>query len=295
MAAASQLKASDKQGICKKLVILLKKHYKGALPRANRPVLETLLYAACLEDAPAEEAEARFEQLLEEFHDLNEIRVSSISELAPVFNGLSEPDKRAMRIRSTLQFVFEKHFEFDFEPIRRKTLDAAERQLAKIKGLSSFVRLYALQTALGSHVVPLDQSMCNAVVWLGLVEADATPETAAEALKPVLRKSDAPLFCHLLRQLATDPRLQKTFDAAARRAPAEGYDAESSPERLLQLLKNPGPPRNRSAAKKTASSGSQSASGDKQKKGNGKSARKTASRSASKDKSTTGKKSRSSR
>ena len=84
-----------------------------------------------------------------------------------------------MRVRNTLQYVFEKHFEFDFEAVRRKTFEAAERQLTKIKGLSPFIRNFSLQAALGSHVVPVDQSMCNAIIWLGLVEPKSKPEAVS--------------------------------------------------------------------------------------------------------------------
>ena len=252
MAAASQLKASDKQNICRKLVTVLKKRYKGSVPKTSRPTLETILFAACLEDVSAAAADDRYERLTEEFHDLNEIRVSSISELSQIFDGLPEPERRAMRIRNTLQYVFEKHFEFDFEAIRRKTFDAADRQLGKIKGLSPFIRSYSLQAALGSHVVPIDQTMCNAAIWLGLVESNATPKAASEVFKSILRKADAPQFCHLLRQLATDPKLKKTFDTVTDRIPEDGYDAASSPERLIEFFKNPAASRKQKTTRKTA-------------------------------------------
>lgn len=294
MAAASQLKASDKQSICKKLVTVLKKRYKASIPKSNRATLETILFAACLEDVTIEEAEERYELLNEEFHDLNEIRVSSISELLRVFDGLPEPEKRAMRIRNTLQYVFEKHFEFDFEAIRRKTFEAAERQLAKIKGLSPFVRNYSLQAALGSHVVPLDQSMCNAVIWLGLVEPKATPDSAADDLKSALRKSDAQMFCHLLRQLATDPKLRKAFESAAANAPEEGYDALTAPERLTEFFKNPRSPKKRATTRKKAVPAKKKASTTtRKKKKGGTTARKKTVKKKTKTKKKT-KKSRSS-
>jgi hypothetical protein len=58
MAAAPKARTSDKQGACKKLTTALKKRYKGGVPKNDRPVLETMLYAVCLENASDEEAEA---------------------------------------------------------------------------------------------------------------------------------------------------------------------------------------------------------------------------------------------
>jgi endonuclease-3 len=266
MAAAPQLKASDKQNICRKLTIVLKKRYKGSIPKTSRPTLETILFAACLENASAADANDRYERLTDEFHDLNEIRVSSISELSRIFEGLPEPERRAMRVRNTLQYVFEKHFEFDFEAIRRKTFDAADRQLGKIKGLSPFVRTFALQAALGSHVVPVDQAMCNAAIWLGLVQPDVTPKAASEQFKSMLRKADAPQFCHLFRQLATDPKLKRIFESAASRVPEDGYDAGSSPERLTELFKNPAAARKQKTSTRTAVANKKSSSPTSRKK-----------------------------
>jgi endonuclease-3 len=199
-----------------------------------------------------------------------------------------------MRVRNTLQYVFEKHFEFDFEAIRRKTFEAAERQLAKIKGLSPFVRNYSLQAALGSHVVPLDQSMCNAVIWLGLVEPESTPDSAADDLKSSLRKSDAQLFCHLLRQLATDPKLRPTFESAAANAPEEGYDALAAPERLTELFKNPRGPKKRTTTRKKAVPAKKKKSTTSRKKKSDTKARKKTVKKKTKTKKKTKKKSRSS-
>ena len=287
MAAAPQLKALDKQNICRKLVIVLKKRYKGSVPKTSRPTLETILFAACLENASVADADDRYERLTEAFHDLNEIRVSSISELSRIFDGMPEPERRAMRIRNTLQYVFEKHFEFDFEAIRRKTFDAAERQLGKIKGLSPFVRTFALQAALGSHVVPVDQTMCNAAIWLGLVRPDSTPKAASELFKSMLRKADAPQFCHLFRQLATDPKLKRIFESAASRVPEDGYDARAAPERLTELFKNPVAFAKQKATRKTAVAGKKSPSPTSRKKKSSASSKSASSKSASPKKKTT--------
>ena len=216
---------------------LLNERYKAPLPSAKQvPVLDTMLHAVCLEDSTDEEAEETLSRLLAQFHDLNEIRVSSIAELAVAFSGSSDPERKALRIRSTLQFVFEKNFAFDFENLRKKTLDLATKQLMKFKDLSPFVRSYTLQASLGGHLVPLDESMIAAAVWIGLLPVKVTPEEAAADMKSVIRKNDAPLFCHLLRCLAQDPLLKKTFERARTRPPADGFDLASSPRRLEELF-----------------------------------------------------------
>lgn len=169
MVAASRAKSSDRAAILKKLLPAIKKQYKVVIPKHDRPVLETMLFAICLEDVSVEEGEHAFQLLGQEFPDLNEIRVSSISEIERAFVGLPRAEWRAFHVRSVLQYVFEKSFAFEFEGLRKKTLELAQKQLAKIKHLSNFVRNYTLQSVIGAHHIPIDDSMANALIWLGLV------------------------------------------------------------------------------------------------------------------------------
>ena len=63
---------------------MLKKHYKPVPPPADRPLLEQLLYACCLENTRYEPAEQAFTALAKGFFDWNEVRVSTVKELAEV-------------------------------------------------------------------------------------------------------------------------------------------------------------------------------------------------------------------
>lgn len=257
MPAASRTKTSNKQAVCKKLTTLLKKRYKKrSAPRNDRPILETILFAICLENTSEEGAEAALERLLHSFHDLNEIRVSSISELASVFGEFDDAEWRALRVRSTLHYVFERYFSFDLEGLRRQNLEQAQAQLDEISDLSFFVRAYTLQAGLDAHVVPLDEAMLRSTVWLGLTPPDTSIEEAADGLKSVLRKSEAPLFCALLRRLAVDPQFRKTFQS--RKPPAADEDGErlqSAPDRLTALFEEADAKAKSSGRSKSAGSG----------------------------------------
>jgi hypothetical protein len=251
MTSTHKAKTVDKLTLGKKLVSALKKRYHQPVPKFDRPVLETLLYAVCLEDASSAQADVAYERLWSAFHDLNELRVSSISELVThVFAGMPDPDWRAHRVRNILQYVFEKHFEFAFEGLRRKTLELATKQLFKIRDLSPFVRNFALQNALETHVVPVDRLMTNAAVWLGLVAAGESPEQAAETLKSTVRKVDVTVFSHYLRCLAVDPRLTRYFEPGKSGA-GSAHDPQTMIERLAALFKE-GDAAARKSAKKSA-------------------------------------------
>lgn len=238
MSTTKKMKASDRQAISRKLNTILKKKYGGGLPKDSRPVLETLLFAACLENADYDIAQRVFADMLESFHDLNEIRVSSITEIEQVLADLPDPEWKALRIRETLQHTFEKHYSFDFDAIKRKTMDAAEKQLSEIRYATSFMRTYVLQHSLGSHVVPIDDSSRDVLAWMRLVDVDATPETASEEMKSALKKHDCPLFVHLLRRVATDPKYAGTF-ALSKSDKDDEVSALDAPERLKRHLDKP--------------------------------------------------------
>lgn len=231
------MKASDKQELTKKLTARLEKQFGRVTEPPNRNVLDTLLYAVCLDNDSFEAGQQAFDALHSEFHDLNEIRVSSISELARVFKHQSEPELRAHRIRTILQYVFEDHFEFDLEFIRKKTQDQAVKKLGQIRDLSPFVRNYVHQMALGAHVVPLDERLTSVVVWLGLVDAGSTSEVASDQLKAAVRKADGAAFCHLLRQFATESLAASWFEPGTFSPEAEGYSSDDALLRVDDALR----------------------------------------------------------
>jgi endonuclease-3 len=216
---------------------MLKKVYPPAPAERSMAVLDALIYAVCLEGTPRETADAVSKRLKDTFHDLNEVRVSSISELQGVFAGLEDPQWRALRIKNILQYVFETNYAFDFESLKRKTGELAVKQLMKIPALTPYVRGYCMQHALGAHLLPVDARMRQALVWLGLADSDSTPEQASESLRPYVRKADAVLFCHLLHELATDQKRSKAFAS-----PGRGGDPDAGADplaRLDALLKRP--------------------------------------------------------
>lgn len=236
MVAANRTKSTDRHDVCRKVTVLLKKAYSATPPKQELPVLETLLYAICLENSQPEQAGIVYARLLNAFHDLNEVRVSSISELQPVFVDLSDPEWRAARVKGALQYIFETNYAFDFESLRRKTAELAVKQLAKIPSLSSFVRAYVMQHCLGSHMLPVDSRMHAALVWLGLAERGQTEEQAGEHLRSFVRKAEAPLFCHLLGCLANDPKRMRAFAGVLGKS-TEAFSDRDAGQRLERLLK----------------------------------------------------------
>lgn len=236
MSSSSKLKTSERQAILLKVQGILKKKYGRKLPNYNRPVLESLLFAACLEDSDEEAAEAAYHQLTNAFHDLNEIRVSTISEIERELATLSHAEWRALRIRDVLQTVFEGTYQFDLEHLKRKTQEAALKELNRFRHISPFMKLHVIQHNLGSHVVALDETMLNALIWLGQVDPETSIEQASEELKSAIRKSDSAAFCHQLRCWVNDPPYKHSFKMLKKET-EQGIDPETTVARLEEILK----------------------------------------------------------
>jgi len=211
MGTAKATKAADKSQICRKLVTALQKLYGKSVPKIELSVVETMLFAACLEDNPWTPAEAGLKKVLTSYFDLNEVRVSSVSELEHSLAPLKDADWKGLRIRSILRFVFETTYSYDYEKLRRQTLEQAVKTLKKVNDITPFIRDFILHEILGSHIICLDTSMLTAARWLGLVPAKADLHDASEFLKGGIKKSEVSEFCHLLRCLATDPKYAPRF------------------------------------------------------------------------------------
>lgn len=236
MASAVRTKTADKQALLKKLHPVVKKLHK--LPSSPEfPVLETMLYAVCLEDSPIEEAQAAYEQLRAAFTDLNEARVSSVTELQEALGSLHNSEWKAYRYKGVLQHVFDKNYTFEFEGLKKRTLELAQKQLVKIKSATPFVRTYTLHAVLGAHVIPLDESSIHTLVWLGLAMPGQNADEISESLKTTVKKAEVDSFCGMIRALATDSNLRSAFNKEVYPHPPEGFDAGTAMERLAELMK----------------------------------------------------------
>ena len=205
-------KASEKQQACKKLMALLHKEYGRSVPKFSMPVLETMLFAACLEDNSWDAAIQGFDRLNKLYFDLNEVRVSSVAEIEETLSGMRNGDWAGLRIRSVLRFVFESTYTYDYEKLKRLTQDSSQKRLKKVDNMSPFIRNFTVQHSLGGYLVCLDTLSARAVTHLGIVPPGLTEEQAGEFLKSGLKKAETFAFTCALRCLATDPRFIERLD-----------------------------------------------------------------------------------
>jgi endonuclease-3 len=189
---------TNKQKTLTQLFTALKKRCDVA-DQEMRPVLEQLLYGICREDAPRDQADTAYSNLREQFFDWNEVRVSSVHEVAEALAELPDPERRAERIIALLQEVFEATFSYDLESMHKKGVKQAVKSLARYQGVSDYTSAWVVQHSLGGHAVPLDTVALRVVQRLGLIERDQVdPETIRTSLEHLVPKAKGPLFGELL-------------------------------------------------------------------------------------------------
>ena len=115
-------------------------------------------------------------------------------------------------------------------------MELAEKQLQKIRFLSSFIQLHTLQKSIGTHTVPVDDRIHDTAIWLGLAAPGSSPAEVADGLKSAVMKADTATFCDYVRCFATDPRLIPTF--AKTKPPEDGFDLDEMLARATDLLNN---------------------------------------------------------
>ena len=205
------------------LVKLVQKKSRGAglTSPPQRSVLETLMYAALLENAPFAQADLAYTVLENYYIDWNEIRVCSVRELADTLIDLPHPKEAAERIRGALQGIFEKTYMFDFEEMRKKGKPLADH-IATLESMSAgspYMIQYTAQVALDGHLIPFDEAALRIMRRLGLsqVSNDGTQEICIGLDRVILKKA-ALTFASQLHHFA-----------------AGYYDVPDSPELLSQL------------------------------------------------------------
>jgi hypothetical protein len=187
-----------------KLHKALRAAYKPVAPKTDRPLLEQALFACCLEDAPADVAERAFARLMERSFDLNEVRVTTVAELAESLHDLPDPPRAALALRRVLQGVFESTYSFSLEHARKHSLAHGIKTLEHLHGISPFVVHYVASTALGGHLIPLDRGALGGLFLCGIVSQQEYDAGKVAGLERFVPKKAGVEFASLLHQFGVE-------------------------------------------------------------------------------------------
>ena len=203
MTVEKQSQSGRKQLIAK-LSKALKGSYKPIVTNTSRSMLEQVLFACCLENAQHDAAEKAFARLLENYFDLNEIRVTTVAELAESLQGLPDPARAALALRRVLQGVFESTYSFSLDHAKKHSIAHGIKTLEHIHGIPSFVVQHVAATALGGHLVPLDLGALSALYLVGMISRAEFDSGKVIGLERLIAKKSGPEFISLLHQFGAE-------------------------------------------------------------------------------------------
>ena len=199
-----ELSGAQKQKLITKIHKVLKGHYSPRFPNTSRPLLDQVLFACCLENAQYDDAEKAFANLIEHAFDLNEVRVTTVGELADFLVGLPDPSRAALALRRALQSVFESTYEFTLEHAKKHSVSHGAKTLDNLRSLTPFTKVFVVSTALGGHGVPLDHGAVAVLYLSGVVSFEEYQQVAAPGLDRMVTKKIGREFSSLLHQFGAD-------------------------------------------------------------------------------------------
>jgi endonuclease-3 len=202
--STSKSQQPNRQQLVAKLHKALKSSYKQVTPNTARPVLEQVLYACCLENASYEAAEKALAKLLQGYFDLNEVRVTTVAELAEHMADLPDPPHAALGLRRVLQGVFESSYSFSLENAKKHSIAHGIKTLEHLHGIPPFAVHFVASTALGGHFIPIDRGALSALYLTGIVSEDEYNAEKAAGLERFVTKKAGPEFSSLLHQFGVE-------------------------------------------------------------------------------------------
>ncbi len=241
----------NRSALITKLYKVLKQHYKPVEVDSKRPLLEQMLFACCLENAPYAKAEKVYEHLSSSFFDWNEVRVSTVKELAESMRELPDPEGAASNLKSVLQTVFEATYSFDLENVKKQNIGVGIKKLAKMEGASPFVVAHVTQHALGGHSIPLDRGAVELLYIVGLANEAERKSGEIAGMERAIPKNKGAEFASLLHQLTADFVANPMAPAMKTLLLGINPDAKDRlPKRGQKILRREPPPEPKPAAAK---------------------------------------------
>ncbi|MBN9517167.1 hypothetical protein J0H58_01395 [bacterium] len=230
---------TNKQQMLQQAHALLKKRYPlpATAPDEPRPVLEELIYAVCREGATPADADRAYDALRKTFVDWNEVRVSTVQEVADSLRPLPGAGLKGGWIIALLQAVFEMTYSYDLDELEKKGLKQAAKQLARyfdpkdleklglrqaakqaarLETMHDYAVAWVVQRRLGGHAIPLDGPTLRVLRRLGVVEPGEPEslEALRGSIEHVIPKAKGPEFTDLMSVHAKELCVEGTPDCA---------------------------------------------------------------------------------
>ncbi|MGQ0628967.1 MAG: hypothetical protein ACT4PL_12815 [Phycisphaerales bacterium] len=165
---------------------------------AADPVLTELMRSVLMEDTTAEKVELAMVALGRAFVDSNELRVSTVDEVASALGRtLPGPAARATRLKEALREVYKR--EHTLALARLESVPKREAMAYLLAITTPFAAHRTALVALGVHQIPADEPLTLALVSAGILPAGSAPSDATTLLNKTVRPAEGPEAYRLLQ------------------------------------------------------------------------------------------------
>lgn len=196
--------SNNRATIINKFLKVVKQNFQPAEPQQDRTLLDHLLFACCLENSQYEDANQVFDALSQDFFDWNEVRVTSIRELAVIMKPLNDPAESAKRLKRVLHSLFETHYTFDLESMKKQNIGQTVKQLEQYKGTTAFTVSYVTQNALGGHSIPINRGLLESMRVVGCISDAEAAKHRVPGLERIVPKTKGVEVGSLLHQMGVE-------------------------------------------------------------------------------------------
>lgn len=184
------------------------------------PLLGHFVRAFLMWESTAAKAATAMKRIEQSVVDFNELRVCMPGELVRLM-GERYPrvEERARRLRSALNGIYTREHRVSLERLGEMSKRESREYLETLESTPRYVAARVALVGLSGHMAPIDGRMLRRLVERHIVEADATPETAAASLERKVRAAEMP-ECYALLQAWSDDGAHEVAEAARVPAPA---------------------------------------------------------------------------
>jgi hypothetical protein len=183
---------------------VLKKHFKPVPPPKDRTVLVHWIYACCLENARYEEADKAFKNIVDMAFDWNEMRVTTVTELAEQMSNLPDARRSASKLKRVLQSVFESQYSYDLEHLKKQNLGKTVKDMLRHDGATKFQVSYVTQHALDGHSLPIDEGALDVMYIVGVIDEKERAKHVVPGLERAIPKKQGIEYGSLLHQMSAE-------------------------------------------------------------------------------------------
>ncbi|MEO1371576.1 MAG: hypothetical protein AAFU75_03775 [Planctomycetota bacterium] len=149
-------------------------------------------------------ASSTWARMVEDVTDLNELRVTVVDDYLEYFGGgCPRAEERADRLRATLRGVFHREHSTDLSGPAGGPKKEFREYLDSLEGMTPFVAARTALIAASSHAVPVDERTLRLLVKSGVVDPDATIESASQTMSRLVTAAQG-LDTHLALQMLSE-------------------------------------------------------------------------------------------